>query len=88
VRHVSAALASATRPGQRYWRDCYRQAADYLLAHAPEHHLCPRGAGLTLVHGVGHAGSRPWGHAWVELPGNLVFDGVRQQFYDRDGYCV
>ena len=27
-----------------------------------------------------------WGHAWVELPAGLVFDGVRQQFYDGAGY--
>ncbi|HEU5318045.1 MAG TPA: hypothetical protein VFX49_18175, partial [Chloroflexota bacterium] len=27
-----------------------------------------------------------WAHAWVELAGSLVFDGVRQEFYDREGY--
>jgi hypothetical protein len=27
-----------------------------------------------------------WAHAWVKLPDDVVFDGVRQQFFDRDGY--
>ena len=26
------------------------------------------------------------GHAWVELPGGKVFDGVQGRFYDRDSY--
>ena len=86
VRPVDAALACGTRPGRRYWRDCYRRAADYLLAHAPRDGECPPVEGLALVHGVCRAGPRQWGHAWVELPGGLVFDGVRQQFYGRGGY--
>jgi predicted NAD-dependent protein-ADP-ribosyltransferase YbiA (DUF1768 family) len=26
------------------------------------------------------------GHAWVELAGNVVFDGVLQRFYNKQGY--
>jgi hypothetical protein len=29
-----------------------------------------------------------WAHAWVELPGGVIFDGARQQFYDRAGYLT
>ncbi|SDN61922.1 hypothetical protein SAMN05443253_11514 [Bacillus sp. OK048] len=25
-------------------------------------------------------------HAWIELPNNIIFDGVLQQFYDKHGY--
>ena len=85
-RQVAAALAGATRPGRRYWGDCYRRAAEYVLARARPGGPGPRVAGLTLVHGTGRTGTAVWAHAWVELPGGLVFDGVRQRFYDRAGY--
>ena len=102
---VGAGLTGGTRPGRRYWGDCYRQAIAYMLAHAPmdgaepsaqtaenaETSTSGSGAGtggeLTLVHGLCRAGPVWWGHAWVELPGAVVFDGVRQQFYDRESYC-
>ena len=38
---------------------------------------------LWLVDGECAMGLR---HAWVELPGGIVFDGNLQQFYARDGY--
>ena len=38
------------------------------------------------MHGTAAPGAAVWAHAWVELPGGLVFDGVRQRFYDRAGY--
>ena len=34
VRPVGAALACGTRPARRYWGDCSRRAAEYVLAHA------------------------------------------------------
>jgi hypothetical protein len=96
AQDAGAGPASGTRPGRRYWGDCYRQAVAYMLAHAPMDG-CDLTAGdvegggdageLTLVHGVCRTGPVRWGHAWVELPGAVVFDGVRQQFYDRDSYC-
>jgi hypothetical protein len=51
---------------------------------------------MTLVHGTCRAGPLLWAHAWVELPGApgggetggaLVFCGVRQRFYAREGYA-
>jgi hypothetical protein len=86
ARAVDAALARGTRPGRRYWGDCYRRAADYVLARFLRDGPCPPLEGLTLVHGTCRAGLLLWGHAWVELPGGLVFDGVRQQFYEPAGY--
>ena len=57
-----------------------------MLAHAPGGDPGPPPRCLILVHGRCHAGPVAWGHAWVELPAGLVFDGVRQQFYDGAGY--
>ena len=44
--------------------------------------------GLLLVHGVvSHAPYfLPFDHAWVELPGDVVFDGVVQRFFTRGSY--
>lgn len=86
VRHVDTVLAGGTRPGTRYWGDCCRKAADYLLAHSPASRACPGGGGMLLVHGVCCRDRLVWAHAWVALPQALVFDGVRQQFYDQEGY--
>ena len=41
---------------------------------------------MRLVHGVCGDSTDVWAHAWVELPDGLIFDGVRQAFYDRGGY--
>src|SRR4051794_28488597 len=38
---------------------------------------------IWLVHGEFMAFHR---HAWVEVPGEVVFDGVTQRFYQRKGY--
>jgi len=88
IREVSPALWCGARPGKRYWTDCYRRASDYLLARAPDHGPCVPLDGVLLVHGVCRDDRVMWAHAWVELPGpgGVVFDGVRQQFYDREGY--
>src|SRR5438105_3343261 len=90
VRGVAAALWCGVRPGKRYWTDCYRRASEYVLARSLVHGPCNPVEGMLLVHGVCRDDHVLWAHAWVELPGELpaalVFDGVRQQFYDRDGY--
>lgn len=86
VRDVDAVLAGGTRPGKRYWGDCYRKAADYVLTHSAESGAWPGGEGMSLVHGVCCRDRLLWAHAWVALPQALVFDGVRQQFYDQEGY--
>jgi hypothetical protein len=43
---------------------------------------------MRLIHGVvSHAPHRiPLEHAWVELPGHVVFDGVVQTFFTRASY--
>ena len=43
---------------------------------------------MRLIHGiVSHAPHRfPFEHAWVELPGEAVFDGVVQAFFTRVSY--
>ena len=43
---------------------------------------------MRLVHGVvSHAPHFvPLDHAWVELPGDIVFDGVVQTFFTRSSY--
>jgi hypothetical protein len=48
----------------------------------------PEIEGARLVHGmIAHAPHFvPMAHAWVELPGNVVFDGVVQAFFTRDSY--
>jgi hypothetical protein len=86
VRVVSEGMLCGVKPGKRHWADCYRRACDYVLAHTAERGSCPPIIGMRLVHGVCGDTSDLWAHAWVELPGGVVFDGVRQQFYDRDGY--
>ena len=84
-RLVGPALAAGTRSGTRYWGDGYRRAAEYVLAHARGDGAGPPRAGPALVHGTCRAGRRRWGHAWVALPGGLVFDAVRQRFYEPAG---
>ena len=61
--------------------DCYRLAYYFVLHNAPE--------GAHLVHGHIREGgpSRNYtGHAWVELPGEIVYDGVLQRFYRLQCY--
>lgn len=65
------------RPRRKSPHNCYRKALDYAWAKGtaiPE---------LRVIHGVIFG---MVGHAWIELPGNVVFDGTMQQFYDRDVY--
>ncbi len=86
ARDVGEALACGTHPGRRYWGDCFRRAAEYMLDRCLPGAPCPPQEGLRLVHGTGRSGSELGAHAWVELPGDLVFDGVQQRFYDRADY--
>jgi len=61
--------------------DCFTQAYYYAVDHAP--------AGSVLIHGQIREGgptARHIGHVWVELPGDIVFDGVLQKFYRKDAY--
>ena len=57
-----------------YWKLCYKKAWDY---------VCGRND-VILCHGL--YTKYQVGHAWVELPGNIVFDGVMQRFYAKEDY--
>lgn len=59
-----------------YEKMCYRKAYEYFVDVKPE--------GGVLVHGV--YTDIKFGHAWVELPGDIVFDGAYQRFYKKDDY--
>jgi hypothetical protein len=73
---VADGREAGTRPGRLFLGQCFRRALDYALDHA-DNPNAPR-----LVHG--RAGGVT--HAWVEFADWLVFDGVAQRFYHRDGY--
>ena len=70
-----------TWPRRRYPQQCYPRTAKYVLDH-------PEIEGLHLVHGVASHAPHfvPFDHAWVELPGEVVFDGVVQTFFRRSSY--
>ena len=78
---VSPAWARRTWPRRRYPQQCYAKTVKYVLDH-------PEISGMRLVHGVASHGPRflPFDHAWVELPGDIIFDGVVQLFFTRRSY--
>ena len=78
---VDAGWKRRTWPRRRYPQQCYARTTKYMLQHLEI-------AGAQLVHGmIAHAPHFvPMAHAWVELPGNVVFDGVVQAFFTRDSY--
>lgn len=69
-----------TKPDFHYDRRCYIMAARYMLRH-------PEIEGARLVHGAWRVGEQG-NHAWVDLPGGVVFDANRQRFYDGASYYV
>ena len=77
---VDERLSRGTDPGRDYRTRCYEMAWRYLTDH------CEDEPALRLVHGTLHIVGRPFPHAWVELPGNIVFDPVDQRFYTREDY--
>ena len=83
AEHVSveAAWARRTWPRRRYPQQCYAKTVKYVVDH-------PEISGMRLIHGVvSHAPHLiPFDHAWVELPGDIVFDGVVQTFFTRVSY--
>ena len=78
---VEPGWARGTRPHRRYPQQCYAKTVKYVLDH-------PEISAAQLVHGVvSHAPHFvPLDHAWVELPGDIVFDGVVQSFFSRSSY--
>jgi hypothetical protein len=78
---VAAGWKRRTWPRRRYPQQCYARTTKYVLEHLEID-------GARLVHGVvAHAPHfLPLAHAWVELPGDVVFDGVVQTFFTRSSY--
>jgi hypothetical protein len=78
---VESGWARGTWPRRRYPQQCYAKAVKYVLDHGEI-------KGTRLVHGVvSHAPHFvALDHAWVELPGDIVFDGVVQTFFTRSSY--
>ena len=78
---VEAAWARRTWPRRRYPQQCYAKTVKYVIDH-------PEIIGMRVIHGVvSHAPHLiPFDHAWVELPGDIVFDGVVQTFFTRVSY--
>jgi len=54
---------------------CYERAFIYVLDRTETE--------ARLVHGRWQGGH---GHAWVEIPGGIVFDGVLNRFYQAEAY--
>lgn len=67
-------------------KNCYMKAWQYVIDKGLEDKEVAKT--IRLIHGL----YRPFsldnhcGHAWVELPGDIVFDGVLQRFYLKDAY--
>jgi len=80
---VEPGWARGTWPRRRYPQQCYAKTVKYVLDHSDI-------KGMRLVHGVvSHAPLFvPLDHAWVGLPGDIVFDGVVQAFFTRASYCA
>ena len=75
-RQVSEDWKEGVIDGPHNLRQCYPNA----LLYAVDHHNIE---GMRLVQGVNNLFGE---HAWVELPNNIVFDGVLQRFYAQDRY--
>lgn len=65
--------------GGRHIGKCFDMAGRYSVLDNDYNHE------RKLVHGVLGL-NPPIAHGWVELPGNRVFDGTHQAFYDKDAY--
>jgi hypothetical protein len=78
---VDASWSRRTWPRRRYPQQCYPRTTKYVLEHADI-------PGMRLVHGVASHAPHfvPLDHAWVLLPGNVVFDGVVQAFFTHASY--
>jgi hypothetical protein len=67
-----------THPDRQFPTLCFPRACYYVQTH--------RIKGIEYVFGTSFGGGMRGNHGWVELPGNVVFDGVLQRFYDRSEY--
>jgi hypothetical protein len=60
---------------------CFQKAVQYLFRVDED-----AKEGAFLVHGTCRGQHGRVDHAWVELPGGIVFDGVLQRFYRWEDY--
>jgi hypothetical protein len=75
---VCRRYALYTTPLRRFPTQCFNKACYYMMTH--------RIKGIEYVFGSSLGGGLGGNHAWVELPGGVVFDGVLQRFYRKDDY--
>lgn len=80
---VSEAWGRHATPATVYPGRCYDRSFCFLMEYALALGLNAPPADTWLVYGEYWFIQR---HAWVELPGGVVFDGPYQRFYDRAGY--
>jgi hypothetical protein len=79
-------------PGRKklFLRRCFERTFWYIIHIAQKAYSSDEARGILnrtwLVHGSCFLGSLDGAHAWVELPGGIVFDGVYQRFCDRRSY--
>lgn len=66
-----------TSPHCQFPTLCFPRACHYVQTH--------RIKGIEYVYGSSLGGGMG-NHGWVELPGNVLFDGVLQRFYDKTEY--
>ena len=81
---VPAAWKKLAQPDEEFTHQCFEKSLEFvmrLFRSLPSDD--PTREGVLLVHGV-RSGVMP--HGWVELPGDVVFDGVSQKFYRREDY--
>jgi hypothetical protein len=77
---VDRRLFRRTRPGRDYRGRCYGLALKYMAGHRAVE------LALRLVHGTLFIKGVPFPHAWIEIPGRIVFDPLDQRFFTRKGY--
>ena len=83
IVEVPPSWRSVTDPSSRYEGECFYRAFKFISA------LCRTGAYddrslvVYLVHGEYMLQQD---HGWVELDEDIVFDGVRQRFYEKAAY--
>jgi hypothetical protein len=81
---VPPAWRALTEPGRTYPGECFERSSTFIteLSLALADAVPARGS-LWLMHGAYHIGQP---HGWCELPDDVVFDGIFQQFYARQAY--
>ncbi len=84
IKHceVEAPQEYHTGKARRYYpKLCFKKAMDYVFdLNEPVAYY------VKLIHGQYDNDYFMCNHAWVEIPGGIVFDGVLQRFYDKKGY--